>query len=342
MTSKYNVAVVGATSAVGEVIVDFLQERKFPVDKLYLLADSDQAGGRLEFNGNYLVVKNVAEFDFSQVQIALFAAGEVVAEEFAAKAAACGCIVIDSSRQFRLQRDIPLVVAGVNDDDLAEFSQRNIIASPASAVTQMMIALKPIYDLGGIDRVNVCTYQAVSEKGRAGVESLASQTASLLNMKEIKPGPFSKQIAFNVIPQVGGIDQHGYSEEEYGLVKESQKILRQDDLAITPTAVWVPVFFAHGIALHIVTNEKVSVSQVRGIFEQSDDIELVDDSENSEFPTPVSDGAGSDMVYIGRIREDISSAKGLNLWVVSDNVRRCAALNSVQLAEILIKNYLSQ
>lgn len=342
MTEKYDVAVVGATSAVGEVIVELLQERNFPIGKIHLLADGDVAGARIEFNGSYVVVNDVADFDFSQVQIALFAAGERAAENYVQVAADSGCVVIDSSRQFRLQEDVPLVVAGVNDQELSGYSKRCIISSPAGAVTLMTTALKPIADQVGIERINVCSYQAVSDMGRAGVETLASQTASLLNMKDIKAGAFSKQMAFNVIPQIGLIDENGYSEEEYCLVREGQRILGQSQLSIASTAVWVPVFFAHSLALHIETSKPISAVQACEIFDQIEGVELINEPSSGDFPTPVTDGAGSDEIYIGRVRKDISSPKGLNLWLVGDNVRRGVALNSVQLAEILIKNYLSQ
>ena len=339
MTDSYGVAVVGASSAVGELVVELLAERGFPVETLYLLDSEESAGGRLEFKGSYHSVKDVANFDFSQVKIALFVAGEGVAAEFAVKAAKSGCVVIDNSAQFRMDSDVPLVVPEVNGSAIADYSTRNIIASPSSSVIQMLVALKPIYDAVGIEKINVSTYQAVSEVGASGAETLASQTASLLNMTEINGGVFSKQIAFNVIPQVGAVMENGYTVEELRLIAESQKILEDKDISITPTAVWVPVFFCHSESLHIETKEKISAESVREIFSKIQSIEVVDGDDSFDFPTPVTDGAGSDLVHIGRIREDISSAKGLNLWIVSDNVRKGAALNCVQIAENLIKNY---
>jgi len=339
MTDSYGVAVVGASSAAGELVVELLAERGFPVEALYLLDSAESAGGRLEFKGSYHSVKDVANFDFSQVKIALFVAGEVLAAEFAPKAAKFGCVVIDNSAQFRMDSDVPLVVPEVNVSAIADYSARNIIASPSSSVIQMLVALKPIYDAVGIEKINVSTYQAVSEVGTSGAETLASQTTSLLNMTEIKSGVFSKQIAFNVVPQVGEVMENGYTVEELRLIAESQKILEDKNISITPTAVWVPVFFCHSESLHIETKEKISAESVRDIFSKIPSVDVVDGDESFDFPTPVTEGAGSDLVHIGRIREDISSAKGLNLWIVSDNVRKGAALNCVQIAENLIKNY---
>ncbi len=339
---SYSVAVVGATTGAGGVVVELLAERGFPVDEIYLLDSDDLAGGRIEFKGNYKSIRDVAEFDFSVVQIALFVGSEAVAAKFVPKASKEGCVVIDSSSQFRMDSDVPLVVPEVNPQAIADYKQRNLIASPGSAAIQMLVALKPIYDAVGIERINVSTYQAVSEMGQAGTDELASQTTSLLNMQALENNQFAKQIAFNVIPQVGTILDNGYTIEELRLIGESQKVLDDKSILITPTAVWVPVFFSHSESLHIETKSKISAPDARELLSQCDGIEIVDECAANDYPTPISSGVGTDLVHIGRIREDIGSENGLNLWVVSDNVRKGIALNCVQIAENLIKNHLCE
>lgn len=340
MVDSYDVAVVGASNSVGELIIELLAERNFPVEKLYLLDSAEAAGGRIEFKNGYHGIKDVADFDFSLVQVALFVAGETLAAKFVPKATQSGCVVVDSSAQFRMDADVPLVVPEVNSEAVARYHERNIIASPCSSVIQMLVALKPIHDAVGLESVDVSTYHAVSGAGQSGIEELASQSANLLNMKEVKSSVFAKQIAFNVIPQVGAVMENGYTVEELRLIAESQKVLEDKDIAITPTAVWVPVFFGHSESLHVKTKEKMSTQSIRELYSQMPSVEVINEINSFDCPTSVTDGAGSDVIYIGRIREDISSPNGLNLWVVSDNARKGGALNSVQIAENLIKNYL--
>jgi len=341
MTKQYDVAVVGATGAVGEAMIEILQQRDFPVGTLYPLASSRSAGKRVEFNGRQLVVGDLDEFDFSKVQIALFSAGGSVSEKYAPRAAEAGCVVIDNTSHFRYDDDIPLVVPEVNPHAIADYKSRNIIANPNCSTIQMLVALKPIYDAVGIKRINVCTYQAVSGTGKEAIEELAGQTAALLNAKPVKTEVYPKQIAFNVLPQIDVFLENGYTKEEMKMVWETKKIFEDDAILVNPTAVRVPVFFGHSEAVHIETGEKIGAKSARALFEKAEGIELMDEREEGGYPTAVTESAGSDAVYVGRVREDLSHPQGLNLWVVADNVRKGAALNSIQIAEILIKEYLN-
>ena len=340
MTKTYDVAVVGATGAVGETMLSILAERDFPVGKVYPLASSRSAGSRVEFKGSYLTVQDLATFDFSQVQIGLFSAGGSVSAEYAPKAGAAGCVVIDNTSHFRYDDDIPLVVPEVNPHAIANYKNRNIIANPNCSTIQMLVALKPIYDAVGIDRVNVCTYQAVSGTGKEAIEELAGQTAALLNAKDVKCEVYPKQIAFNALPHIDVFQENGYTKEEMKMVWETQKIFEDNDIKVNPTAVRIPVFYGHSEAIHIETKEKISAEQATALLEKSNGIVVLDTREPGGYPTAVTEVAGKDPVYVGRIREDISHSTGLDMWVVADNVRKGAALNSVQIAELLIKDYL--
>ena len=265
-----------------------------------------------------------------------------LAAKYVPKASKEGCVVIDSSSQFRMDSDVPLVVPEVNPAAIADYKTRNIIASPGSAAIAMLVALKPIYDAVGIERINISTYHAVSEMGQPGTEELATQTTSLLNMREPECHQFSKQIAFNVIPQVGEILENGHTIEELRLVGEGQKVFDDKSILINPTAVWVPVFFSHSASLHIETKTSLSASAARELLQQSEGISVVDDPSTLDYPTPVSSGAGKNSVLVGRIREGIGFGNSLNLWVVSDDTRKGSVLNCVQIAENLIKNYLGK
>ncbi len=340
MSNTVDVAVVGATGAVGEAMLEILAERNFPVGKVYPLASERSAGSRVSFKKKMLLVENLADFDFSKVQIGLFSAGASVSEIYAPKAAKAGCIVIDNTSQFRYDDEIPLVVPEVNPEDIADYKRHGIIANPNCSTIQMLVALKPIHDAVGVERINVCTYQAVSGTGKDAIEELAGQTASLLNAKEIETKVYPKQIAFNVLPHIDVFQDNGYTKEEMKMVWETRKIMGDESIQVNPTAVRVPVFFGHSEALHIETKEKITAQQARELLEKFKGIKVLDDREDGGYPTAVSEGAGSDPVYVGRIREDISHPRGLDLWVVADNVRKGAALNSVQIAEILVKNYL--
>ena len=340
MSKTFDVAVVGATGAVGEAMLSILAERKFPVGKVYPLASERSAGKKVEFGGTMLTVESLADFDFSKVQIGLFSAGASISEEYAPKAAAAGCVVVDNTSQFRYDDDIPLVIPEVNPHAIAQYTARGIIANPNCSTIQMLVALKPIYDAVGIQRINVATYQAVSGTGKEAIEELAGQTAKLLNGKPVDCEVYPKQIAFNVLPQIDVFMDNGYTKEEMKMVWETNKIMEDDTIKVNPTAVRVPVFYGHSEAVHIETREKMTAEQCRELLSKAPGVKVLDERKDGGYPTAVTEGASSDPTYVGRIREDISTDNGLNLWVVADNVRKGAALNSVQIAEILIKDYL--
>ena len=341
MTKKYNVAIVGATGAVGETILSILEERSFPVENLYLLASERSAGQRLQFNGKNVTVQNLAEFDFSQADIGLFSAGGSISKEYAPKAGAAGCVVIDNTSEFRLDDDIPLVIPEVNPHAIANYKNRNIIANPNCSTIQMLVALKPIYDAVGITRINVATYQAVSGTGKEAIAELAGQTTALLNLKEIDVEVYPKQIAFNALPQIDVFMDNGYTREEMKMVWETAKIFEDAEIKVNPTAVRVPVFYGHSEAVHIETKEKITTLMARDLLESFPGVTVLDDRVDGGYATAVTESAGKDDVWVSRIREVISHPKGLDMWVVADNVRKGAALNSVQIAEVLIKDYLS-
>lgn len=338
--STIDIAIAGATGAVGEVLLEILAERDFPVGRLYPLASARSAGSTVMFKGRPILVEDIAAFDFSKVKLGLFSAGGDVSAEFAPKAAAAGCIVIDNTSKFRYEDDIPLVVAEVNPEALAGFRNRNIIANPNCSTMQLMVALKPLHDAATIERINIATYQAVSGAGRKGVEELAQQTAALLNGRPVEPSAFTKQIAFNAIPHINTFEDNGYTTEEMKLVWETQKILCAPDILVNPTCVRIPVFYGHSEAVAIETHKPLSAGKARALLEAAPGVTVMDEQSDGGYPTPVPEAVGTDPVFVGRIREDISHANGLNLWVVSDNVRKGAALNSVQIGELLLKDLL--
>jgi len=340
MSNEYDVAVVGATGAVGEVMLSILEERDFPVRNLYPLASSRSAGKTVMFRGKSVTVADLAEFDFSQAQIGLFSAGGSISEKFAPIAAAAGCIVIDNTSQFRRDDDIPLIVPEVNIDALAGYTTRNIIANPNCSTIQMLVALKPIYDAVGIERINVATYQAVSGTGKEAIEELAGQTARLLNGQAIESEVYPKQIAFNALPHIDTFQDNGYTREEMKMVWETQKIFDDPSIAVNPTCVRIPTFYGHSEAVHIETVDKITAEQARALLAEAPGVTVLDERADGGYPTAVTEAAGTDPVFVGRIREDISHPRGLDLWVVSDNVRKGAALNSVQIAESLLSSYL--
>ena len=340
MTKQVDVAVVGATGAVGEAMLEILHQRKFPVGKVYALASERSAGSTVQFGNKSLIVEVLAEFDFSKVQVGLFSPGASVSEIYAPKAAAAGCVVIDNTSQFRYDDDVPLVVPEVNPEAIAGYTKKGIIANPNCSTIQMLVALKPIYDAAGITRINVCTYQAVSGSGKPAMDELAKQTAALLNGRPVEAEVYPKQIAFNVLPQIDVFMDNGYTKEEMKMVWETRKIMGDNNIQVNPTAVRVPVFFGHSEAVHIETRDKITAEQAMALYEKAPGIVLLDERKDGGYPTAVTEASGQDPVYIGRIREDISHANGLNLWVVADNVRKGAALNSVQIAEVLVEKYL--
>ena len=340
MSDLYDVAVVGATGAVGEAMISILEERNFPVGTLYALASSRSAGKTVMFKGKSVQVTDLAEFDFSQARIGLFSAGGSISEEYAPIAAAAGCVVIDNTSHFRQEPDIPLVIPEVNGEALADYPVRNIIANPNCSTIQMLVALKPIYDAVGIERINVATYQAVSGTGKDAIEELAGQTASLLNGREMKTEVYPKQIAFNAIPHIDTFQDNGYTREEMKMVWETRKIFDDPSIQVNPTCVRVPVFYGHSEAVHIETVDKITASQARALLESAPGVVVQDAHEDGGYATAVTEAAGKDPVFVSRIREDISHSRGLNMWIVADNLRKGAALNSVQIAESLVQTYL--
>ncbi len=340
MSKQFDVAVVGATGAVGETMLSILAERKFPVRNIYALASARSAGKRVEFGNKQLVVQDLAEFDFSQVQIGIFSPGASISKIYAPKAAEAGCIVIDNTSQFRYDDDKPLIVPEVNAHAIAKYKDTNIIANPNCSTIQMLVALKPIHDAVGITRVNVATYQAVSGTGKEAIEELGGQTARLLNGQDIQTNVYPKQIAFNVLPHIDTFQENGYTKEEMKMVWETHKIMEDDTIMVNPTCVRVPVFYGHSEAIHLETKSPISADQARHLLGSAPGIVVLDEQKDGGYPTAVTESAGTDAVFVGRIRQDISTANGLNLWVVSDNVRKGAALNSVQIAECLAADYL--
>lgn len=340
MSKTFDVAVVGATGAVGETILSILAERKFPVGNIYALASSRSAGKRVAFGDKQLVVQDLDTFDFSQVQIGIFSPGASVSKIYAPKAAKAGCVVIDNTSEFRYDDDKPLIIPEVNAHALAGYKDTNIIANPNCSTIQMLVALKPLHDAFGITRINVCTYQAVSGTGKEAIEELGGQTAKLLNGLPVEPSVYPKQIAFNVLPHIDDFQDNGYTKEEMKMVWETHKIMEDSSIAVNPTCVRVPVFFGHSEALHIETREPITANQARDMLSTAPGVVVMDERKDGGYPTAVTESAGQDAVFVGRIREDISIKNGLNLWVVSDNVRKGAALNSVQIAECLVQDYL--
>ena len=338
--NSFNVAVVGATGAVGETMMSILEERSFPVKHLFPLASKRSAGATVQFAGRSETVMELESFDFSRADIGLFSAGAGVSKVFAPKAAEAGCIVIDNSSQFRYDDDIPLVVPEVNPASVEAHSNRGIIANPNCSTIQMVVALKPLHDAVGIERINVATYQAVSGTGREAVEELERQTHEWVAGREVEPKIYPKQIAFNAVPHCDVFMDNGYTKEEMKMVWETRKILGDETIRVNPTAVRVPVFYGHSEAVHIETRKPLSPQDARRLLEAAPGITVMDQRGDGGYPTSVTESAGTDAVYVGRIRQDISHPNGLNLWVVSDNVRKGAALNSVQIAEILVKDYL--
>ena len=339
--SEFSVAVVGATGLVGETMVNVLEERNFPVSELYALASNRSLGKSVSFRGRSIAVQELEGFDFSKADIGLFSPGASVSRVYAPKAAADGSVVIDNTSEFRYEEDIPLVVPEVNPHAIAQFKHRGIIANPNCSTIQLVVALKPIHDAAGIERINVATYQSVSGAGREAVEELAEQSVQLLSGKgPVRARVIPKQIAFNCVPQIDNFQDNGYTKEEMKMVWETRKIMEDANIRVNATAVRVPVFYGHSEAVHLETRTKITVDEVRELLSKAPGVELMDERRPGGYPTAASEAANRDTVYVGRIREDLSSDRGLNLWVVADNVRKGAATNSVQIAEILVRQHM--
>ncbi len=340
MVRKLNVAVVGVTGAVGQVMLDVLKERDFPVANLFPLASARSVGKTIQFKNQELDVQDLATFDFTDIDIALFSAGGSVSKEYAPIAAAAGCVVIDNTSCFRYDDDIPLVVPEVNPQAIAQYTNRGIIANPNCSTIQMVVALKPLYDAVGITRINISTYQAVSGTGKKAISELIAQLGDLLNGRSVDPVVYSQQIAFNVLPHIDEFQENGYTREEMKMVWETRKIFNDDSIMVNPTAVRVPVIYGHSEAIHVELKAPLSAVKARKLLSKAPGVVVVDDSAKSKYPTAFVHATGRDEVFIGRIREDISHPCGLNLWVVADNLRKGAATNAVQIAEILHREYL--
>jgi aspartate-semialdehyde dehydrogenase len=336
---KYNVAVAGATGAVGTEMVSILEERDFPVANLKLLASTRGAGTKMEFKGKEYTVEVLNENSFSGVDIGLFSPGGSVSEKFAPIAGKTGCVVIDNTSAFRMDPQVPLVVPEVNAHAIAQYPKKNIISNPNCSTIQMVLALKPIHDVARIKRVVVSTYQAVSGTGRRAIRELESQVLAMYNNKEIEKSVYPHQIAFNCLPHIDVFFDNGYTKEEMKMVNETKKIMEDNSIQVTATTVRVPVFYGHSEAVNIETEKKITPDEVRKILSKAPGVVVVDNPKKFEYPLAI-DAAGKDETFVGRIREDESIPNGINLWVVSDNIRKGAALNAVQIAEILIQKYL--
>jgi aspartate-semialdehyde dehydrogenase len=336
---QYNVAVVGATGAVGEQMREVLEEREFPVGELRLLASERSAGQFLPFKGKNLKVEVLKEESFKDIDIGLFSAGGSVSAKFAPAAVAAGAVVVDNTGHFRMEPGIPLVVPEVNANEIANYRTRGIIANPNCSTIQMVVALKPIHDVARIKRVVVSTYQSVSGAGRRAMEELSQQVVAMFNGRELKKEKFPHQIAFNCIPHIDVFTDGGYTKEELKMINETRKILGEPSLAITATTVRVPVFCSHSESVNVETEKKLTVADIKALLREAPGVIVADEPENNLYPMAI-DATGKDATYVGRIREDNSIANGFHLWVVADNLRKGAALNAVQIAEILIRNYL--
>ncbi|HEX9793879.1 MAG TPA: aspartate-semialdehyde dehydrogenase [Planctomycetota bacterium] len=340
MSRTFDVAVVGATGAVGEEMLKTLFQRRFPYGKVHAVASSRSAGEFVDFGDTELQVQDLATFDFSKVQIGLFSPGAEVSRVYAPKAAAAGCTVIDNTSQFRYDQDIPLVVPEVNPRAIAGYKNRGIIANPNCSTIQMLVALKPIHDAVGIERINVATYQSVSGTGKPAIDELVQQTGAALNGRPVDAKVYPKQIAFNVLPHIDVFMDNGYTREEMKMVWETRKILGDESIMVNATCVRVPVLYGHSEAVHIETRQKITAAAARELLAKAPGVTVLDERKDGGYPTAVTEAAHDDAVFVGRIREDISHPRGLNLWVVADNVRKGAALNSIQIAELLVRDYL--
>ena len=341
MSQKYNIAVVGATGAVGNEIIQILEQRDFPIDNLYLLASAKSKGKKIEFKSEEFIVEDLAEFDFSKAHIGLFSPGGKISAEFAPKAAKAGCIVIDNTSHFRMQNNVPLIVPEVNPNALEEFFQddkrTNIISNPNCSTIQMVVALKPLHEKSIINRIVVSTYQAVSGAGKIGMDELFNQTQNIYANQEVKKDKFTKQIAFNVIPHIGSFLDNGNTEEEQKMIDETKKIL-DEGIKVSATCVRTGVFIGHSEAINVEFDSPLDSKEAQEILKKSEGISVIDHRKDEGYVTPV-EIAGEDKVYVSRIRNDETLDNGLSLWVVSDNLRKGAALNAVQIAENIINKY---
>ena len=343
MSTKYNVAIAGATGNVGREIIQILEDKNFPVDQLFLLASSRSKGQTIEFRGEQLIVEDLAEFDFSKTHLGLFSPGGKISAEYAPKAAKAGCLVIDNTSYFRMKNDVPLIVPEVNASDLEDFfnneERSNIIANPNCSTIQMVVALKPLHDQAIINRVIVSTYQSVSGAGKDAMDELFNQTQNIYANKNIEKNKFTKQIAFNVIPHIDTFVDNGNTKEEEKMINETKKIL-DEGIKVSATCVRVPVFISHAESINVEFDSPLSDQEASKLLKEFDGVSVIDFRKDEGYVTPI-EAAGEDKVYVSRIRNDTSVDNGLNIWVVADNLRKGAALNAVQIAELVISRYSS-
>lgn len=336
MANKINIAILGATGVVGSAMLEILHSRKFPCNKVYALASARSSGETVLFGNKVLEVLDAAEFDFSQVQIALFSAGAKVSAKYAPKAVKAGCVVIDNTSQFRYEDDVPLIIPEVNAERIVDYKQRNIIANPNCSTIQMLVALKPIYDAVSIKKITVATYQSVSGTGHAAISELITQTTDLLSGKPASHVVYPQQIAFNVLPHIDEFMSNGFTKEEMKMIWETHKILGDNKIIINPTTVRVPVIYGHSEAITLEMHSALSADDARELLSTAPGVKVVDNPSRKRYPTPLKDSVGKDSVFVGRIRNGINDNHTLNLWVVADNIRKGAALNSIQIAEMLV------
>ncbi|MBF0525879.1 MAG: aspartate-semialdehyde dehydrogenase [Deltaproteobacteria bacterium] len=337
MSKQFDVAVVGATGAVGNQMIACLEERNFPVKTLKLLASEKSKGKKLKYKGKDIPVEVLTENSFDGLQIALFSAGGGTSQKFAPIAASKGCVVVDNSSAWRMDPDVPLVVPEVNPHAIAR--HKGIIANPNCSTIQMVVALKPIHDVARIKRIVVSTYQAVSGTGQKAIKELHDQVTAIMNFREVETNVYHRQIAFNCFPHIDVFLENGYTKEEMKMLNETRKIMEDDSIMVAATAVRVPVFYSHSEAVNIETEQKISPAEVRELLDRSPGLRVVDDPKELMYPTAL-DAAGRDTTLVGRIREDISVKNGIVMWIVADNIRKGAATNAVQIAEILADKYL--
>ena len=340
MSKKYDVAVVGATGAVGEVMLSILKQRNFPVGNVYALASERSVGKQVAFGDQQLEVENLATFDFSKTQIGLFSAGASVSDVHAPRAAEQGCVVIDNTSRFRYEDDIPLVVPEVNPQDISHYRKTGIIANPNCSTIQMVVALKPFQDAVGIDRINVATYQAVSGTGKEAIDEMMEQTHAIIAGEPVKCDVYPKQIAFNALPHIDIFLDNGYTKEEMKMVWETRKIMGDDSIRVNPTTVRIPVKYGHSEAVHMELKKPMTADRARELLQAAPGVRVIDEHRDGGYPTAATEADGQDPVFVGRIRNDISHPNGINMWVVSDNLRKGAALNSIQIAEVLIEEHI--
>lgn len=334
-----NVAVAGATGAVGNQMIACLEERNFPIRSVKLLASAKSVGRQIRFRGDMIPVEEMTENSFKGVDIALFSAGGGTSLKFAPAAANSGCVVIDNSSAWRMDKDVPLVVPEVNPHAIAQYKNKGIIANPNCSTIQMVVALNPIHKKCGIRRIVVSTYQAVSGTGKKAIDELSNQTRAMINFLNIEKNVYPHRIAFNCLPHIDVFLENGYTKEEMKMVHETRKIMEDNEIGVTATTVRVPVFFGHSEAVNIETKSFISAAEVRQLLENAPGVRVVDDPSKKLYPMPI-DAAGQDMTLVGRIRQDESISNGINLWVVADNIRKGAATNAVQIAEVLAQKYL--